>query len=222
MILNLLIPMWFTSLPTIRGWFTGVRLVLGQAGIHIPEFGLAGLTCHSDSALESAGSEVLAGAGDIGDSIGTADIPCMAVAGISRAAPLSTIGQISTGVGEPTERAAGAMEHAAESTERAAEPTRDAGEHKPAGIWPHEAESTIAQARFPDRSMETSRQLEDTRNPVAKRVFAPAPLAALIMEDKQEATRRADSPASVAEAEPTAVAGATAAAGGGVSPNIPG
>lgn len=147
----------------------------------------------------------------------------MVVPGISREAPLSTIVQISTEVGELMERAAGPMEHVAARTAAAAEPIRGVWEHKPAGIWPHEEESTIAQARFPDRSMETSRQLEDTRNPAVRAVCALAPSVALIMGDKREAFRRAGSPALAAEADSTAaVAEAMAVVAGGVSPNIPG
>ena len=86
------------SQPTIRGWFMEVPSIRGRDGMHIQESGLEDLTCHSDLVLGSAGSEVLAGAGLIGDSIGTAGIRFMAVAGISPAAPLSTTGQISTGL----------------------------------------------------------------------------------------------------------------------------
>src|SRR5579863_391571 len=139
--------MWFMSQLTIRGWFTGARLVPGRDGIHILEFGLGDLTCHSALALALAGSEASAGAGDIGDSIGAADIRCMVVPGISRAAQLSTTGLIFTGVEELTEGAAVRMEPAAARMEHGTEPmeggaalTRDAWEHKPAGIWRREAE----------------------------------------------------------------------------------
>jgi len=170
------------------------------------EFGLADLTCHSDLALASAGSEVLAGAGDIGDLIGVADIPCMAVADISRAAPRFTTGPISIGLAELV-------------AAFIAEAFKPAETLVPAGTWPHAAEFTIAQARFPGHSMEVAKLLEDTRNLADRLAFAPAPLAALIMEDKPEASPHADSPASVVEAASTAVAGATVVAGG-VSPHL--
>src|SRR5580698_6924041 len=57
------------SQPTIRGWFTDIPSWPGRDGIHTPESGLAVPTFHSESASESAGSA--AGAGIIGDSIGT-------------------------------------------------------------------------------------------------------------------------------------------------------
>jgi hypothetical protein len=182
-----------------RGWFTEARLVLGQAGIHILEFGLVDLTCHSDLVLESAGSEVLAGAGLIGDSIGTADIQFMGGAGISPAAPRSTTGAISTEV------VGFVAEFIAEAS-------------KPAVVLPHEVESTTAQEQFLDLSMGIGRLPEDMRRPAVKVACAPVPSVALIMEARRGASRRADSPASVAEC--AAVAEVTAAAVGG-SPNFP-
>ena len=111
--------MWFTSLPTIRGSFTEVPSIRGRDGMHIREFGLEDLTFHSDLASESAGSEVLAGAGDIGDSIGTADIRFMAAAGIFPEAPRFTTGVISTALA-----ARELTQGVAESTKDAAEPTQ--------------------------------------------------------------------------------------------------
>ncbi len=154
------------------------------------------------------------GLGTLGIQLARRISHCMAVPGISRAAPRFTIGQISTGAAEPTERAVARMP-------AVAEPTRDAQESKPAGTRPHEAESITALARFPDRSMETSRQLEDTRNPAVRAASGRVPSAVLITEDKREASRRADSPALAAEADSTAVAEAMAVVAGGVSPNIP-
>ena len=199
----------------IRGWFTEVPSVLGRDGMHIPESGLGDLICHGDLALESAGSEVLAGAGVIGDSIGTADTRFMGATGISPAAPRFTTGAISTGVVAP-ELTQGVVE----STKDMAEPTRDTLESNPAEIWPHGVMSTTVRGQFPDLLMETSRLLEDTRNPAARAACAPAPSVALIMEAKPEASRRADSPALEAAADSTAVEAVTAAADG-VSPNIP-
>jgi len=160
--------------------------------------------------LESGGSEVLAGAGLIGDSIGTAATQFMGATGIFPAAPRFTTGAISTGVVEAF----------------VAEFMADAPEFKPAGVWPREAECTTVLARFPGLSTEIGRLLGDTRNPAARAASAPAPLAVLIMEGKPEAFRRAARPAleaaeCAAEADSTAVAEVTAAADG-VSPRFPG
>ena len=107
----------------IRGWFTGVPSIRGRGGMHIREFGLEDLTCHSGLVLELGGSEVLAGAGDIGDLIGAADIRFMAAAGISPAVPRFTTGAISTGVAarELTQGVAGRTKGVAERTKDAAE-----------------------------------------------------------------------------------------------------
>jgi hypothetical protein len=75
--------------------------------------------------------------------------------------------------------------------------------------------------------MVISRRLEDMRNLAVRAAFAPAPLAALITEARQEASRRADSPALAAECAAAAEEGFTAvaeamAAADGVSPDIPG
>src|ERR1700722_12274312 len=201
-----------------------VRSIPGQDGMPTQEFGLVDLTCRSGLALELAGSEALAGAGDIGDSIGTADTRFMAVAGISPVVPRFTTAAISTERDEQglTEGVAESTEDAMEPTEDAAEPTRDALEPNPAEIWPHGVMSTTVRGRFPDLSTETSRRLADMQNPTARAACAPPPSVALIMEARPEASRRADSPASVAEADSTAVgAGATAAAAGDVSPHFP-
>ena len=65
--------MSFTSPRMIRGWFTEIPSWRGRDGTRIPEFGLAARTSRSESASESASSEVLDGAGVIGDSIGITD-----------------------------------------------------------------------------------------------------------------------------------------------------
>lgn len=59
--------------------------------------------------------------------------------------------------------------------------------------------------------MGIGRLLEDMRHPAARAAFAPAPLAALIMEDKPEASRRVVSPALAVAAASTAAAEAMAA-----------
>jgi hypothetical protein len=61
----------------IRGWFTEASYRHGRDSTRIPEFGLAARTSRS----ESAGSEVLDGAGAIGDSIGVAITQLLAAAG---------------------------------------------------------------------------------------------------------------------------------------------
>ena len=65
--------MSFTSPRTILGSFTEIPSWRGQAGIRIPESGTAAHTFHSEGASESAGTEVLDGAGIIGDLIGMID-----------------------------------------------------------------------------------------------------------------------------------------------------
>src|ERR1019366_980189 len=73
--------MWFTSRPITRGRFTDIPSWRGRDGTRIRESGLAARTSISEWASESVGSEALAGAGVIGDSIGVADTQCMAAAG---------------------------------------------------------------------------------------------------------------------------------------------
>ena len=83
LILSLPTPMWFTSLRMTRGRFMDIPSRRGRDGIRIPESGLAARIFRSGSASESVGSEVLDGAGVIGDSIGAADTQCLAAAGTS-------------------------------------------------------------------------------------------------------------------------------------------
>src|ERR1039458_3211132 len=65
----------------IHGMFTGIPLWLGRAGTRILEFGLAAHTLRSGWVLELASSEVLGGAGIIGDAIGEAVLQLLAGAG---------------------------------------------------------------------------------------------------------------------------------------------
>jgi len=182
---------------------------------------LEDLTCHSGLVLELDGSEVLAGAGDIGDLIGAADIRFMAAAGISPAAPRFTTGAISIGLA-----AREVTRGVAARTRDAAEPTRDTLEFNLGGISLAGVMSTTVRGQFPDLSMETSRLLADMRNPAARAAYAPAPSAALIREARPEASRRADRPALEAAecaaeaADFTAEEGDTAAVGV-VSPKYP-
>src|SRR5208282_2631009 len=94
--LSRLIPMWFTSRPITRGGFTDIPSRRGRDGIRTREFGLAARTSISGSASESVISEVLAGAGVIGDSIGVADTQCLAAAATTRGAERFITGAIST------------------------------------------------------------------------------------------------------------------------------
>ena len=80
----------------IRGWFMEIPSCHGRDGTHIPEFGMAARTSRSASALESASSEVLDGAGLIGDSIGITDLQLITTAGTTPGAPRFIIGTPST------------------------------------------------------------------------------------------------------------------------------
>ena len=85
------------SLLMIRGWLMEIRSWRGRDGIRILEFGSAVRTCRGVAASESAGSEVMDGAGTTGDSIGGADTQCTAAAGTTLGATRSITGAISTG-----------------------------------------------------------------------------------------------------------------------------
>lgn len=84
----------------IRGWFMEIPSWRGRVGIPIPEFGLAARTSRSDSASESAGSEVLGGVGVTGGSIGITDTQCTTTSGITHGATRFITGTTSTGVQE--------------------------------------------------------------------------------------------------------------------------
>jgi len=62
--------MSFTSLRMTRGWFTEPPSWRGRDGTRTPEFGMTARTSGSEPASESVGSEVMDGAGIIGDAIG--------------------------------------------------------------------------------------------------------------------------------------------------------
>ena len=87
--------MWFTFRPMIHGWSTGIPSWLGRVGIHIPESGLADRICHSESALELAGSEALDGDGVIGVSTGITTSYFITTTRISRGARRFITGTIS-------------------------------------------------------------------------------------------------------------------------------
>jgi hypothetical protein len=91
-------PRSSTSPRTILGWFTEIPSWRGRGGTRIPASGMRDLTFRSELASESVGSEVLDGAGVIGDSIGTTDTqPTITTATTPTATPFIT-GTISTGV----------------------------------------------------------------------------------------------------------------------------
>jgi hypothetical protein len=186
LILNLLIPMWFTSRPMTRGRFTDIPSWRGRDGTRIPESGLAGRTSILEWASESVGSEVLDGAGAIGDSIGVADTQCTTMAGTTPGAERFITGAISPA----------AEARAAELMVRAAELTADAAE----------LTAVPAQQPQPDLSTETGRLLEAMLNPAGKAAHARAPSAAMTMADKPRAIRHAEAPAWVAEQRVAAAA----------------
>ena len=97
------IPRSFTSPRMIRGWLTEIPSTRGRDGTRIPEFGMAARTCRLGWASESASSEVLAGAGIIGDSIGVAVSQPMAAAGTTRGAT-----RFITGAAQPRGRGSAA------------------------------------------------------------------------------------------------------------------
>src|ERR1035441_6193938 len=167
--------MWFTSRPMTRGRFTDIPSWLGRDGTRIPESGLAGRTSISEWASESAGSEVLDGAGAIGDSIGVADTQCTTMAGTTPGAERFITGAISPA----------AEAHAAELMVRAADAA--------------ELTAVPAQQPQPDLSTETGRLLEAMLNPAARAAHARAPSAATTMADKPRAIRHAEAPAWAAE-----------------------
>ena len=175
--------MSFTSPRMIRGWFTEIPSWRGRDGTRIPESGLAARTSRSESASESAGSEVLDGAGVIGDSIGITDTQCITTAGTTPGAARFITGTIST------EEEAGAAELRAGAQRR----------EQASGTSARAAESTTVPAQPPGLSTETRRLLEDTPNPAVRAASARAPSAATTMADRQGAFRHAEAPASVAE-----------------------
>ena len=161
--------MSFTSLRITRGWFTEIPSWRGRDGTRIPEFGLAVRTSRSEWASQSVGSEVLDGAGVIGDSIGVADTQCTTMAGTTPGAERFITGAIS-----PEEA------YAAELTTRA-------------------AELTTVPAQPPDLSTETGRRLEATLSPAVRVANVRAPSAVTTMANRQRAIRHAERPASVVE-----------------------
>jgi hypothetical protein len=143
----------------------------------------------SESALESASSAVLDGAGLIGDSIGITGTQYITTAGTTPGAPHFTIGAIST-------------EEVADAAELAP---------APAGTSQGAAEFPTVPAQRPDLSTEAPRLPEDTLHPAVRAASARAPSAATTMEDRQGAIRHAEAPAWVAEQRVAAVVDRVAA-----------
>ena len=96
----------------IRGWFTEIPSWRGRDGTRIPESGLAARTSRSESASESAGSEVLDGAGVIGDSIGITATQCITTAGTTPGAERFITEAVSTEVEAHAAEAATAQRQA--------------------------------------------------------------------------------------------------------------
>src|SRR5258706_8188665 len=89
--------MSFTCLRTIRGLFTEIPSWLGRDGIRIPESGMVARTFRSGRLSESAGTEVMGGAGIIGDLTGATDTEFTTTTGITLGATRFITGTTSTG-----------------------------------------------------------------------------------------------------------------------------
>ena len=181
--------MSFTSPPMILGWFTETPSWRGRVGTRILESGLAVRISRLESASESAGSEVLGGAGVIGDSIGITDTQFMTTTGTTPRAGRSTTGTASTEieVGAAVTVTGTAAELVAAATQRTGLPLAGA------------AELTTVPAQHPGLSTETLRLIADTANPAARAASARAPSAATSMAERPEAIRHVEAPAWVAE-----------------------
>ena len=165
--------------PTTRGWFMVAPSWHGRDGIHTLEFGLAVLTSRLESALESAGTAVLAGAGVIGDLIGMADMQSTTMAVTTQGAEHSITGAHTIEV----------------------ELTLSAAALTPAlGTLADTAEFTTVPEPCPGLLTETPKRLEDTRHPTVKAVSVRAPSAVTIMAGRPGAIRRVEAPVTAAEA----------------------
>jgi len=171
---------------TTLGWRMEIRLWRGLDGIRIPESGSAVRTCRGVAASESAGSEVMDGAGITGDSIGAADTQCTAAAGTTLGATRFITAAISTG-----------QEAHAAVTVCGAEP--DPVPMLGTGPLTETLQGEPAQvpvpAQRPGLSTETPRLHEATRHLAAKAAFAPARLADTTTADRPGATPREAAPA---------------------------
>ena len=178
----------------IRGWFTEVPSWLGRDGTRTPEYGLAARTFRSDPASESASSEVLDGAGLIGDSIGVADTQLLAAAGttheVTRSITGTPIEPEARGAEPPTAAASTAAGAQAAGWLTVATSTE-------AGAQAGEFPTVPAQRR--ELSMETGKRREATLHPAVRAASARAPSAASGRADRQRAIRHGEGPASAAE-----------------------
>ncbi len=171
---------------TTLGWRMEIRLWRGLDGIRIPESGSAVRTCRGVAASESAGSEVMDGAGITGDSIGAADTRCTAAAGTTLGATRFITAAISTG-----------QEAHAVVTVCGAEPARVLilGTGPLTETLQGAAVLSTVPAQRHGLSTETPRLHEATRHLAAKAAFAPARLADTTTADRPGATPRAAAPA---------------------------
>ena len=185
-----------------RGWFTEVPSWRGRDGTRIPEFGLAARTSRSEWATESVSSEVLAGAGLIGDSIGVAITQLLAAAGTTRGAT-RFITEAAT-----TEAGARAAEFptAAALTEAGAQAAEFPTAAASTEVGAQAADFPAVPAQRPELSTETGRRREATLHPAARKVSARAPSAASRRAGRQRAIRHGERPASAGEQRVAAVA----------------
>jgi hypothetical protein len=162
---------------------------------------LTARTSRSESASESASSEVLDGDGLIGDSIGVAISRLLGAEGTTPGAARFITGTPSTEV-------------EARAAKFTTVPARRAGlsTHE---VEPRAAEFTTVPAQRRDHSTETRGLLEATLRPAVRAASAQAPSAASGRADRQEAFRHVEGPASVAGEFVAAVEQRAAVAGVG-------
>jgi hypothetical protein len=157
-------------------------------------------TSGSAPASQSVGSEVMDGAGIIGDAIGMTEPYFTTTTGTTLGVTHSITGTTSTGI-EPN-----AVGLTATVVERVTTPAKGAG--LPTGTSAGAAKFTTIPAQQPGLSVEIPGLLVDTMNPVGRAASARGPSAVMTVADKKEAFRHAEAPASVeAEGLAWAVAG---------------
>src|SRR6266852_4401215 len=152
----------------------------GRDGTHIPASGMAVHIFPSGSVSESASSEVMDGAGVVGDSIGTTTTQFITTTGTTPIAERFITGTPSIAVEASVAEGLTGPEEAS-AAEGSTGPVQRAG-----------------------LSTETTRLPEVTRHLTARAASAPAPSAATTMADKPEAFLHAETPASAAVVDFTA------------------
>jgi len=172
-----------TFRPTTLGEFTDTQWPRGLIGTSIPESGLAARTSRSETATESAGGEVLGGAGGIGGSTGITITQLTATTGTTPGAIRFTTETITID----------------KEASVALLPSCVAEYFAAAVLF------TTARAEPSSPSTEIPGLLEDMRNPAVRAASAPAPSAATTMADRKGAFRHAEAAVSVAEEGFTAV-----------------